>query len=123
MDIYRRRINKKMERGKKMKKLNDILNTGEIIINFTTTANNCKYQLLVEEDEDLSKADILQIFEDNLAAMLDNKFSNEEILANTGMYIPEDGEMEELEEFGEFFYVDKGYIVNGLLLNFGSIHK
>ena len=101
-----------------MKTLQDIKNTGEVIVNFTTTSNNCKYQLLVEGGLDLSRADIIKIFEHNLAKMLDNGFTNEEIHANTGMYIPEDGELEELKEFGEFFHIDKGYIVNGLLLHF-----
>ena len=106
-----------------MKKLQDILNIGEVIINFTTTTSYCKYQLLVEQDTDLSKADISQIFEDNLTLMLDNGFSDSEIYASTGMYIPEDGELEELEEFNEFFHVDKNYIVSGLLLTFGGVHR
>ena len=106
-----------------MKKLQDILNIGEVIINFTTTTSYCKYQLLVEQDTDLSKADISQIFEENLTAMLENGFTNEEIYVNSGMYIPEDGELEELEEFDEFFHVDKGYIVNGLLLMIGGVSK
>ena len=103
-----------------MKKLQDILNIGEVIINFTTTTSYCKYQLLVEQDTDLSKADISQIFEENLTAMLENGFSNEEISTNTGMYIPGSEEIQELEEFNEFFHVDKNYIVNGLLLMIGG---
>ena len=106
-----------------MKKLQDILNIGEVIINFTTTTSYCKYQLLVEQDTDLSKADISQIFEDNLTLMLDNGFSDEEIFTNTGMYIPTAEELQELEEFNEFFHVDKNYIVNGLLTSIGGIHK
>lgn len=106
-----------------MKILNDILNHGEVIINFTTTSSNWYFELLVDEELDLSKADISQIFEENLAKMLDNGFTNEEIYANSGMYIPEDGELKELEEFNEFFHVDKKYIVNGLLLNIGGIRR
>ena len=81
-----------------MRRLENIRCFGEKIIDFTTTGSYCKHQLLVEEDIDLSKADISKIFEENLTAMLENGFSNEEIYANTGMYIPEDGELEELEE-------------------------
>lgn len=103
-----------------MKKLQDIKNTNEVIINFTTTSSYCKYQLLVEESIDLEKTDISQIFEDNLEKMLDNGFSNEEIFTNTGMYIPDSEELQELEEFNEFFHVDKGYIIKGLLLTFGK---
>ena len=106
-----------------MKKLQDILNIGEVIINFTTTTSYCKYQLLVEQDTDLSKTDISQIFEENLTAMLENGFTNEEIYVNSGMYIPEDGELEELEEFGEFLEVDKGYVINGLLTSIGGVHR
>jgi len=106
-----------------MKKLQDIKNSGEVIINFTTTSNNWKHQLLVEEDVELEKADISKIFEDNLAKMLENGFTNEEIFANTGMYIPDSEELQELEEFNEFFHIDKGYIVNGLLLTFGGVHR
>ena len=106
-----------------MKKLQDILNIGEVIINFTTTTSYCKYQLLVEQDTDLSKADISQIFEENLTAMLENGFTNEEIYVNSGMYIPTAEELQELEEFNEFFHVDKNYIVNGLLTSIGGIHK
>ena len=106
-----------------MKKLQDILNIGEVIINFTTTTSYCKYQLLVEQDTDLSKADISQIFEENLTAMLENGFTNEEIYVNSGMYIPTAEELQELEEFNEFFHVDKNYIVNGLLLMIGGVHR
>ena len=102
-----------------MKKLSDILNSGEVVVNFTTTGNYCKYQLLVDEDINLEKTDIFQIFESNLTAMLENGFTDEEIFANTGMYIPAAEELQELEEFDEFFHVDKGYIVNGLLLTIG----
>lgn len=105
-----------------MKILNDILNPNEVVINFTTTSSNWKHQLLVEEELDLSKADISQIFESNLTLMLDNGFSEEEIFTNTGMYIPGSEELQELEEFNEFFHVDKGYIVSGLLLTFGGVH-
>jgi len=52
--------------------------------------------------------------------MLENGFTNEEIFTNTGMYIPTAEELQELEEFNEFFHVDKGYIVNGLLLMIGG---
>lgn len=103
-----------------MKILNDILNPGEVVINFTTTYNNWYFELLVDEELDLSKADISQIFEDNLAKMLDNGFSDSEIYANSGMYIPTAEELQELEEFNEFFHIDKGYIVNGLLLMIGG---
>lgn len=106
-----------------MKTLNDIKNIGEKIINFTTTASNWKHQLLVEEDVELEKADISQIFEENLTAMLENGFTNEEIFTNTGMYIPTAEELQELEEFNEFFHVDKNYIVSGLLLTFGGVHR
>jgi hypothetical protein len=104
-----------------MKTLKNIKNHGEVIINFTTTANNWSSQLLVEEDLEMSKADISKIFEDNLTAMLDNGFSNESIYANTGMYIPTEEELKELEEFGEFFHVDKGYVIKGLLLMIGGV--
>ena len=106
-----------------MRTLKDILNMGETIINFTTTASNWKHQLLVEEDIDLEKTDISQIFEENLTLMLDNGFSDSEIYASTGMYIPDSEELQELEEFNEFFHVDKNYIVNGLLTSIGGIHK
>lgn len=102
-----------------MKLLQDILNPGEVIINFTTTGRYHEFWLLVEEELDLSKADISQIFEENLTLMLENGFSDEEIYTNSGMYIPGSEELQELEEFNEFFHVDKGYIVNGLLLNIG----
>jgi len=102
-----------------MKKLQDIKNIGEVVVNFTTTGSYCKYQLLVEEDIDLEKTDISKIFESNLTAMLENGFTDEEIFTNTGMYIPAAEELQELEEFDEFFHVDKGYIVNGLLLTIG----
>ena len=102
-----------------MKKLSDILNSGEVVVNFTTISNNWCFQLLIDEEIEMSKTDISKIFEDNLAKMLDNGFSNEEIYANSGMYIPAAEELEELEEFNEFFHVDKGYIVNGLLLTIG----
>jgi len=102
-----------------MKTLNDIKNTGEVVINFTTTSSYCKFQLLVEEDVELEKVDISQIFEENLTAMLENGFTDSEIYANSGMYIPTAAELQKLEEFNEFFQVDKVYIVNGLLLNIG----
>ena len=102
-----------------MKTLSNIKNTGEKIINFTTTSSNWKYQLLIEEDVELEKADISQIFEDNLTLMLDNGFTNEEIYVNSGMYIPDSEELQELEEFNEFFHIDKGYVIAGLLLNIG----
>jgi len=104
-----------------MKTLKDIKHINEVIINFTTTTGYNKYQLLVEEDEDLDleKMDISKIFENNLTAMLDNGFSNEEIYFNTGMYIPSSEELEELEKLEEFFHIDKGYIINGLLLTIG----
>ena len=102
-----------------MKTLSDIKNTGEKIISFTITSSYCKFQLLVEEDVELEKVDISQIFEENLTAMLENGFTDSEIYANSGMYIPTAAELQKLEEFNEFFQVDKGYIVNGLLLNIG----
>lgn len=102
-----------------MKKLQDIKSHEEKIISFTTTGSYHEFHVLVEEDIDLEKADISQIFEDNLAKMLDNGFSSEEIYANTGMYIPDSEELQELEEFNEFFHIDKNYIINGLLLTFG----
>ena len=105
-----------------MKKLQDI-KSKERIVKFTTTGSYHEFQLLVEEDIDLEKTDISQIFEENLTLMLDNGFSNEEISTNTGMYIPGSEEIQELEEFNEFFHVDKGYIVNGLLTRIGGIHK
>ena len=106
-----------------MKTLSDIKNTGEVVINFTTTSSYCKFQLLVEEDVELEKVDFLKILEDNLTLMLDNGFSDEEIFTNTGMYIPTAEELQELEEFNEFFHVDKNYIVSGLLLTFGGVHR
>jgi len=106
-----------------MKTLSDIKNTGEVVINFTTTSSYCKFQLLVEEDVELEKVDISQIFEENLTAMLENGFTDSEIYANSGMYIPDSEELQELEEFNEFFHIDKGYIVNGLLLTIGNIEK
>ena len=87
-----------------MKKLQDIKNIGEVVVNFTTTGSYCKYQLLVEEDIDLEKTDISQIFESNLTAMLENGFTDSEIYVNSGMYIPDSEELEELEEFDEFFH-------------------
>lgn len=105
-----------------MKTLSDIKNIGEKIISFTITGSYHKFRLLVDEELDLSKADIIQIFEENLAKMLDNGFTNEEIYVNSGMYIPYSEELQELEEFNEFFHVDKGYIVGGLLLTFGGVH-
>ncbi len=102
-----------------MKKLQDIKSHEERIVKFTTTGNDCKYQLLVEKELDLSKADISQIFEDNLTLMLDNGFSDSEIYASTGMYIPDSEELQELEEFNEFFHIDKNYIISGLLLTIG----
>ena len=101
-----------------MKTLNDIKSREEKIISFTITSSYCEFQLLVEEDINLEKTDILKIFENNLTLMLDNGFSDEEIYANSGMYIPAE-ELQKLEEFNELFQVDKGYIVNGLLLTFG----
>ena len=106
-----------------MKKLQDIKSKEERIVKFTTTGSYHEFNVLVEEELDLSKADISQIFEDNLAKMLDNGFSDSEIYSNTGMYIPDSEELQELEEFNEFFHVDKGYIVNGLLLNIGGVSK
>ena len=103
-----------------MKLLKDIKGKEERIISFTTTGRYREFWLLVAEDIDLEKTDISQIFEDNLTLMLDNGFSDEEIFTNSGMYIPDSEELQELEETGEFFHVDKGYIVNGLLLNIGS---
>ncbi|HOD89928.1 MAG TPA: hypothetical protein PKK56_02525 [archaeon] len=102
-----------------MKTLKDIKHINEVIINFTTTTGYNKYQLLVEEDVELEKADIFKIFENNLTLQLDNGFSNEEIYFNTGMYIPSSEELEELEKLEEFFHIDKGYIINGLLLTIG----
>ncbi len=102
-----------------MKTLKDIKRINEIIINFTTTTGYNKYQLLMEEDVELEKADIFKIFENNLTLQLDNGFSNEEIYFNTGMYIPTSEELEELEKLEEFFHIDKGYIINGLLLTIG----
>jgi len=101
-----------------MKTLNDI-KSREKIISFTITSSYCEFQLLVEEDINLEKTDILKIFENNLTLMLDNGFTDSEIYANSGMYIPTAAELQKLEEFNEFFHVDKGYIVNGLLLNIG----
>ena len=105
-----------------MKKLQDI-KSKERIVKFTTTGSYHEFQLLVEEDIDLEKTDISQIFEENLTLMLDNGFSDEEIFTNTGMYIPTAEELQELEEFNEFFHVDKNYIVSGLLLTFGGVHR
>ena len=102
-----------------MKTLSDIKSREEKIINFTITSSYCKFQLLVEEDINLEKTDILKIFENNLTLMLDNGFTDSEIYANSGMYIPTAAELQKLEEFNELFQVDKGYIVNGLLLNIG----
>ncbi len=39
------------------------------------------------------------------------------------MYIPDSEELQGLEEFNEFFHIDKGYVVSGLLLTFGNIKK
>ena len=124
MDIYRRKLknNKRRKLVKIMKKLQDI-KSKERILKFTTTGSYHEFQLLVEEDIDLEKTDISQIFEENLTLMLDNGFSDEEIFTNTGMYIPTAEELQELEEFNEFFHVDKNYIVNGLLTSIGGIHR
>lgn len=96
-----------------MKTLQDIKKENEAIVTITTTGDYNSHQLIM--DEDIHSDDISQIMEYTLHRMIEEKFSNEEIYSNSGMYIPTPEELEELEEYDEFSHVDLGYILGGLI--------
>ena len=96
-----------------MKTLENIKRENEVIVTITTTGDYCNRQLIM--DEDIHSDDVCQILEYTLHRMSGAGFSNEEIYSNSGMYIPTDEQLQELEEFDEFIHVDLGYILGGLI--------
>lgn len=89
----------------------------ESLVKFATTQSYSTYHLLCDTDlvTDLERADISGIIEYTLHRMIESGFSAEDINRNSNMYIPSDEEMQELEEYEEFIYVDLGYILGGFI--------
>lgn len=96
-----------------MKTLQDIKKQNEVIVTITITGDYCNRKLIM--DEDIHSDDISQILEYTLHRMIDAGFSPEEIYFNSGMYIPTDEQLQELEEYNEFIHADLGYILGGLI--------
>ena len=101
-----------------MKTLQEIKKENEKIVTFTTSESYSSYSALYDADLvfNLEHADFEAILEHTLHRMKEEDFSDYEIYYNSNMYIPTDEEMEELEEYNEFFYVDLSYILGGLVM-------
>lgn len=97
-----------------MKTLSNIKKEYESILTMTLTGDYCQYKLLMD-NEIHSLEDISQILGYTLHRMLDANFSQEEIRYSSGMFIPTEEELQELEEFQEFTHIDLGYILGGLI--------
>ena len=86
----------------------------ETVLTITLTGDYCQYNLLMD-DEIHSLEDVSQILEYTLRRMVDANFSQEEIRSSSGMFIPEEEELQELQEFEEYTNIDLGYILGGLI--------
>jgi len=113
---------KKKSETMKERTLESIKKENEGIINFNITSDYYNtFQLLFDrdlnEENDIAYMDIQEILEYTLNRMLEENFTPEEILSNSGMYIPSEKELEELEEYEEYVTIDLCYILGGLILN------
>ena len=105
----------------KERTLESIKKENEGIINFNITSDYYNtFQLLFDrdlnEENDIAYMDIQEILEYTLERMLEENFTPEEIVCNSGMYIPSVKELEELEEYEEYTTIDLCYILGGLIL-------
>ena len=100
-----------------MKTLREIKMENEAIVTFGTTQDYNTYELLCDTDmvTDLDKADLSDIIEYTLHRMVESGFSAEDMDYNSNMYIPSDGEWEDLNEYEEYSHVDLGYILGGFI--------
>ena len=97
-----------------MKYLEDIQTEEEVVLNFSTTDSYCEYNLLCDGHFD-RKMDISAIIEYTLHRMKENNFTDEEIYANSAMFIPTEEQLTDYSEFMEYIDIDLGYIIGGLL--------
>ena len=96
-----------------MKKLQDIKKEYEAIVSITITGDYNNHQLIM--DKDIHDDDVSQIMEYTLHRMVDANFTPEEIYYNSGIFVPTEEYLEELEEYGEYTNIDLGYILGGLI--------
>ena len=98
-----------------MNTLSNIKKEYESILTMTLTGDYCQYKLLM--DNEIHSDDCSEIFEHTLHRMIEEGFSQEEICSSSGMFIPTDEQLQELEEYDEFTHIDLGYVLGGLILN------
>lgn len=88
----------------------------ETVLTITLTGDYCQYNLLMD-NEIHNLENISQILEYTLRRMVDANFSQEEIRSSSGMFIPTDEQLQELEEYDEFTHIDLGYVLGGLIIS------
>lgn len=96
--------------------LEKLLNEDEAIYSFTTTGAYRKMYFIGKKIDNLN-FDIAGAIEDTLHRLKDLKCNDDIIFSIMGAYKPTSTEMIELEEFGEYIYVDLDYYIDGLLCN------
>jgi len=91
---------------------------GDTVVKFTTTTQMsynfciCEYGIVDDIANDL---------EHTLNMLIDAKKSDMEIYSILGAFIPTEEEMEEMEEFGEYYNIDLGYCINGLITSWETV--
>lgn len=94
-----------------MLKLKDLLADDERIVKFHLHNEYFSRNAFIREGSD----DIHGALEETLHRILDENGTEEDVYRIMGAKIPTEDELEELEEFSEFIYIDLGYVLPGLI--------
>jgi len=105
---------------KNVKTLQELSNKkmGDTVVKFTTTTESIYNFCVCEYGITDNIADSLEY---TLNMLLDAKKSDMEIYSILGAFIPTEEEMEDMEEFGEYYNIDLGYCINGLITSWETV--
>lgn len=95
-----------------MIELKDLLQDSEVIIDYHITTDGwySRNAIITKGSDDISSA-----LEDTLHRILEAGGTENDVYRIMGAEIPTESELEELEEFDEFFWIDLGYVIPGLI--------
>lgn len=94
-----------------MIELKDVLEDGEVIVNYHLHNEYWQRNAITEK----GNTDISGALEETLHRILEADGTKDDVLRIMGAKIPTEKEWKELEEFDEYIEIDLGYILPGLI--------
>ena len=94
-----------------MIELKDVLEDGEVIVNYHLHNEYWQRNAITEK----GNADISGALEETLHRILEADGTKDDVLRIMGAKIPTEEELKELEEYNEFSWIDLGYVLPGLI--------